>query len=112
MKSDLVYLGHMYDNSCKAVDKLAGKSRADFDADDTLQLALVYLVQTIGESARRGTEETRAQHPEIPFRQIIGMRHKVVHDYMAVDLDIVYSLVTVDLPPLIGALAKIIPLEQ
>lgn len=102
----------MYDNACKAVEKLAGKSRADFDADDTLQLALVYLVQTIGESARRVGDETRVKHLEIPFRQIVGMRHKVVHDYMAVDLDIVYNVVARDLPPLIEALAKIIPLEH
>jgi uncharacterized protein with HEPN domain len=112
MKNDLVYLGHMYDNACKAVEKLAGRTRDDFDADDTLQLALVYLVQTVGESARRVSEETRVKHPEIPFRQIVGMRHKVVHDYMSVDLDIVYNVVTKDLPPLIEVLARIIPLEQ
>ena len=112
MKNDMVYLGHMYDTASKAVDKLAGKTRGDFDRDETLQLALVYLVQTIGESARRVSEETRLRHPEIPFRQIVGMRHKVVHDYLDVDLDIVYSVVTKDLPALLDALAKIVPLEE
>jgi uncharacterized protein with HEPN domain len=75
-------------------------------------LALVYLIQTIGESARRVTEAARLKHPEIPFRQMVGMRHKVVHDYMAVDLDIVYEVVTKDLPPLVETLSKIISLEQ
>jgi uncharacterized protein with HEPN domain len=112
MKNDQVYLGHMYDNACKAIGKMAGKTRADFDADDTLQLALVYLIQTIGESARRVTEATKLKHPEIPFRQIVGMRHKVVHDYMAVDLDIAFTVVTKDLPPLVETLAKIISIEN
>jgi uncharacterized protein with HEPN domain len=101
MKSDMVYLGHMYDTACRAVAKLERKNRADFDGDETLQLALVYLVQTIGEFARRVTEETKSKYPQIPFRQIVGMRHKVVHDYMDVDLDIVYSVVSADLPALV-----------
>lgn len=111
MKNDLTYLGHMYDTACKATEKLAGKSRADFDADDNLQLALVHLIQTLGESARRISDETKAKHPQIPFRQIVGMRHKVVHDYMDVDLDVVYSVVTNDLPSLITELEKIVPIE-
>jgi uncharacterized protein with HEPN domain len=111
MKSDLVYLGHMYDLACKATGKLAGKSRTDFDADENLQLALVHLIQTIGESARRVSDATRAAYPQVPFRQIVGMRHKVVHDYMDVDLDVVYSVVTQDLPDLIVVLEKIVPME-
>ena len=102
----------MYDAASKAVGKLEGKSRADFDADDNLQLALVHLVQTIGESARRISEDTRAKYPHIPFRQIIGMRHKVVHDYLDVDLDVVYSVVTNDLTPLIQSLLAILPPEH
>ena len=109
MKNDSVYLTHMYETAPKAVDKMAGKSRADFDADDTLQLALVHLIHTIGESARRISQDTRQKHPQIPFHQIVGMRHKVVHDYLDVDLDIVFAVVTKDLPPLLKILAAIIP---
>jgi len=109
MKNDLVYLGHMYDLACKAVGKLEGKSRADFDADENLQFALVHLIQTIGESARRVSAETQSTYPAIPFRQIIGMRHRVVHDYLDVDFDIVFSVVTKDLPSLIAALEQILP---
>ncbi len=88
---------------------LGGKSRAQFDADETLQLALTHLIQTIGESARRVTEEGRRQYAQIPFHQIVGMRHKVVHDYMDVDFDVVYQVVTTDLPPLIQILTPIVP---
>jgi uncharacterized protein with HEPN domain len=112
MKNDLVYLGHMYDCASRAVAKMADKSRADFDADDTLQLALVHLIQTIGESARRVSDDTRAKYPQIPFRQIVGMRNKVVHDYMDIDFDVVFSVVTQDLPPLVNSLATIISPAQ
>ena len=61
-KDDLVYLGHMYDMALKAWHKIAGKSRADYDADEDLRLALAHLVQIIGEAARRVSAQTRQQH--------------------------------------------------
>jgi uncharacterized protein with HEPN domain len=110
-KGDTVYLGHMLDSARSAIDKLSGKSRAEFDADETLRLALVHLIQIIGEAARRVSEPTRLAHPEVPWHQIIGMRHRVVHDYFSVDYDIVWRVVTHDLPPLAQALAPHVPDE-
>ena len=54
----------------------------------------------------------RRGHPEIPWPDIIGMRHKVVHDYLEVDDDIVWDVVTTDLPPVIAALQRIVPPEE
>ncbi len=48
------------------------------------------------------------EHPEIPWPEVIGMRHKVVHDYLGVDEDIVWQVVTNDLPRLLPALARLI----
>ncbi len=88
-KDDTLYLGHMLDMARKAVAKARGLPRSVYDADENLRLALAHLVQVIGEAARRVSRETRNQHPDIPWADIIGMRHKVVHDYMSVDEDIV-----------------------
>lgn len=52
-KDDLVCVGHMLDMAEKALQLAQGKSRADFDADEALALGLTYLVQVIGEAARR-----------------------------------------------------------
>ena len=111
-KNDMVYLGHMYDTACDALERMKGKSREDFDSDANLRLALVYLIQTLGESARRVTEPTRRAHTAIPWGQIVGMRHKIVHDYMSVDVDIVYEVVVHDLPGLVAELEKIVSPEQ
>jgi uncharacterized protein with HEPN domain len=67
------------------------------------------LIQTIGESARRVSSKFLAAHPEIPWSQIVGIRHKVVHDYMHVDFDIVWAVATIDLPPLIAQLKALAP---
>ena len=109
---DLVYVGHMLDVARLAVTKGAGTTRDAFDADDNLQLALTHLIQTMGEAARKVSPDFQAGHPTIPWDKIIGMRHKVVHDYMHVNYDIVWDVVTVDLPPLEIELAKIVGPED
>jgi uncharacterized protein with HEPN domain len=108
---DSVYLGHMLDMSRKATEKVAGLSRLDYDADENLRLALAHLVQVTGEAARRVSTELREAHPEIPWADIVGMRSKIVHDYMNVDEDIVWEVVTRDLPALVAALEKLVPEE-
>jgi uncharacterized protein with HEPN domain len=81
---DLVYVGHMLDMARKAVAKTAGVSRDAYDQDENLRLALTHLIQVIGEAARHVSREYTDVHPEISWTEIIGMRHKVVHDYLGV----------------------------
>lgn len=106
-KDDLVYIGHMLDMAEKALRLAQGKSRADFDSDEALALGLIYLVQVIGEAARRVGPDFTTAHPEVPWRAIVGMRHRVVHEYLHVDRDIVWDVVTRELVPLVEALRKI-----
>jgi uncharacterized protein with HEPN domain len=98
---DLVYVGHMLDMPRKAVEKTNGITRETFDADENLRFALIHLIQTVGEAARQVSREFCDAHPEIRWADIIGMRHKVVHDYLGVDEDIVWKVVTEDLPQLV-----------
>ena len=107
-KDDLVYAGHTLDTARKALRMIEGKSRADYDQDEALQLALTHLLQTIGEAARRLSADFRAAHPEIPCAAIVGVRHGVVHDYLHVDFDVVWDVVTRDLPALAARLNEVL----
>ena len=102
-KDDWVYLEHMLETSERAAAKVRGLSRREFDQDENLRLALTHLLQTIGEAARKVSADGQAKI-DMPWRSIIGMRHKVVHDYLDVDEDIVWSTVTEELEPLIKQL--------
>lgn len=82
----------------------AGRSRSDLEVDRTLELVLTRLVEIVGEAASRVTLEDRAERPEIPWRGIIGMRNRLIHGYDAVDLDVLWQVVSEDLPPLIARL--------
>jgi uncharacterized protein with HEPN domain len=106
-QDDLVYVGHMLDMTRRASKALRKKSRRDYDADDILRLGLTHIVQVIGEAARKVSPEFQQSHPEIPWRQIIGMRHRIVHDYMHVDEDVLWEVVSKDLHALLPLLEKI-----
>jgi uncharacterized protein with HEPN domain len=108
-KNDLVYVGHMLDTAQKSLSFIRGKSREDFDNDEVLRLALTHLLQIIGESARRVSQEFREENPQIPWKAIVGMRTKVVHDYLDIDEDIVWDTVMRELPKLLSALENILP---
>ncbi len=106
-KDDLVYIDHMFSMSQKAVEAVQGKDRKYFDNDLTLQMGITHFIQVIGEAASRVTADFQAAHPEIPGRQIIGTRHRIVHDYMNIDEDVVWEIVSTDLPSLLPLLERI-----
>ncbi len=108
MKDDLVYVGHMLDTARRVLRLIAGQSRETFERDETLSLAITHLLQTIGEAARRVSPEFATAHPEIPWRAIVGMRHRVVHDYMFVDLEVVWDVANRDMAGLVKGLEKLV----
>ena len=107
-RDDRVYIEHMIDTANKAISFVAGLSREDFDNNEQLKLAVTHLLQIIGEAARRVSLDFRESHPEIPWKAIVGMRNKVVHDYLNVDEDIVWDTVKQDLTPLILKLTRLL----
>ena len=107
MKDDLVYVGHMLESARHAVSRVEGLDRSKFYEDDDLPLALTYLIQIVGEAARRVSADFRAEHPEIPWATIVGMRHRIVHDYIHVDFETVWETATKDLPTLVNQLELI-----
>jgi len=73
-----------------------------------LALALVRILEIVGEAARFVPNEFRDSHPEIPWREIAGTRNRLIHGYFAVDLDIVWSIIENDLPLLAAQLRSIL----
>jgi uncharacterized protein with HEPN domain len=74
-KDDIVYVGHMLDTARLIVGKVAGKTRAQSDANEDLRLALAHLIQTLGEAARRVSPEFQQAHPQVPWKNEGHCRH-------------------------------------
>ena len=103
---DRVYLEHMLDAATRAHSRVAGRSLQDWESDEDLRLAVTHLVQTLGEAARKVSEKGRSDHPDVPWREVVGMRNVIVHDYLGLDDRIVRTVALRDLPSLIEALRK------
>jgi len=101
-------LKDMLDYSLKARSAVEGRSRSDLDADDVLAAALERFVEIIGEAASRVSAQARTAFPDIPWREIVGMRNRLIHGYSAVDRDVIWAVVAVDLPELIRELEAIL----
>ena len=91
----------------RAVSYCADLNRAQFEANQLMQDAVLRNIELIGEAATRIPEEVRLAHPEIPWREIIAMRNQLIHAYLGIDLDVVWDVVQVELPLLIPQLKAV-----
>jgi len=105
---DVVRLGHMRDYAREAVQMASGCTIADLPKNRMLNLALVRLVEIVGEAANQVSDARRSLHPEIPWAEIRGMRNRIVHGYDNINFRILWDVVQLDLPPLIDTLERIL----
>lgn len=112
MRRDEAYLLDMLLAARDAQNFARGLTREQFQASRLHQVAALKVLETIGEAASRVSEPLRATHPQIPWREIIGTRNRLVHAYFEVELDEVWDTVQNDLPPLIAALERLVPPEE
>ena len=106
---DSVSLRQMLDHIEEAAALAQGRTRDDLESDRLFFLALLKLVEIVGEAATRVSQATQAAHPELPWREVIGTRNRLIHGYDAVDYDILWEIVSTDFPPLAEQLKAVVP---
>ncbi|MDP2982802.1 MAG: DUF86 domain-containing protein [Candidatus Latescibacter sp.] len=107
-REDKVALLHMRDHATEAVENVRGRDRSDLDNDRIFALAMIKLVEIIGEAAGRVSTPMRDTHKQIPWKQIIGTRHRLVHGYDQIDFDILWKIVSFELPRISEQLEEIL----
>jgi uncharacterized protein with HEPN domain len=105
---DLTRLKHIRDSAEEALSFVNNRTREDLDRDRMLSLALVRLIEIMGEAANHVSESCQAKYFQIPWRQIVGMRNRIIHAYFDVDLDIIWQVITQDLGSLLSEVQKAI----
>ncbi len=108
---DITRVHHIIEASEKALSITQGRERSDLYKDDIVGLALVRLLEIVGEGAWGISENLRSRYPEIPWRHMTGMRNRLIHGYFEVNLDIVWETVTTQLPPLVTQLRIVVDKE-
>ena len=95
----------------EAIEICRGRKRTDLDSDRLLNLALTRLIEIVGEAANRVPDAVQAKHPDLPWLQMIGARNRLIHAYDSVDFDILWAIVTNDLPGVVKQTERILANE-
>jgi len=98
IKNDRVYLEHILEAIGKIENFTIEISRFDFDRNVMIQDAVIRNIEIIGEATKKITKQFTQSHSEIPWQDMAGMRDKLIHDYLDVDIDVVWKTIEVDLP--------------
>ncbi len=83
-----------------------------FQTNEVLQHAVLRLIQIIGEAARKISTDFRQSHPDIPWKEIVGMRHVLVHEYFRIIPEKVWEVVDRDIPDLLVKIEPLVPPEN
>lgn len=104
---DRIRILHMIDAGREAMEFSSGCCRADLNSNRMLVLSLVKSVEILGEAASKVSEELRNDYPDLPWREMVTMRNRLIHGYFDINLDIVWQTVVTELPPLVAMLESI-----
>lgn len=112
MERDKGYLWDVLEAAALALSYVEGKSKEQFLEDMQCQDAVIRRLEIIGEAVVRTSEETQSTLPDLPWRDMVGMRNVLIHSYREVDLGIVWDTLQQDLPALVRSLNKLFPSDS
>ena len=102
------YLEDIREAAQAARSFVEGMDREAFVADRKTVFAVVRALEIVGEAAKRVPEPLRKRYPDVPWRAMAGIRDKLIHDYMSVNLEVVWKTVIEDLPALLPLLQRVL----
>ena len=102
-----IRMRHMLDHSREAVALTRGITLEELVKNRVLFLAVVHLVEIVGEASNWVPKSDQAKYPGINWKDIVGVRNRLIHGYDNVDVDVLWGILVSDLPPLITSLETI-----
>lgn len=111
-RDESIYVRHMLDAIARLQRHIDEVEWEEFESSEIIQDAVIRQLEILGEAAGRISRETCARFPGIPWPQVTGLRHRLIHDYLGVDLRMIWRVATVEIakisPPLRSALDELV----
>ena len=98
MKDDLAFIEHILLCIDKIQEYTKNLTTQDFNNNELIQDAVIRNIEIIGEATKKISKDLKSQYQEIPWKEMSGMRDKLIHDYFGVDVDVVWKTVNEDIP--------------
>ena len=98
------FLRDMLENAQRAIQFVYGMDFKTFSNDEKTLYAVIRAIEIVGEAAAKVPDEVRSNYPRVPWREVKGMRNKLVHNYFGINKEVVWQTVQEDLPELVEAL--------
>lgn len=105
---DLVRLQHMLESTNAVLSFIKEKNREDLDTNRLLLSGILRELEILGEAAGKISQQTKDRFPKMPWKQMVGMRNRLIHAYFDVDHDVIWKTITDVLPSFSCMLNKII----
>jgi uncharacterized protein with HEPN domain len=103
---DKARIAHILEAADDLTVFLNGKNRADLSSDKLLRYAVIRAIEIIGEASSQISAQIKADYPQLPWREAVGMRNELIHAYITVDEEIVWTTATVDIPQFVEAIKR------
>lgn len=110
--SGLEYLRHILDETEYIVSQIEQLDYNAFILNETLKRAFVRSIEIIGEATKKLPDELKQRHPYIQWKEMAGMRDRLIHDYFGIDYDIVWDVVKNKIPLLLKNVRQILESEE
>ena len=99
-KNDSIYLSHILESIERIEEYTKGMEKTDFSFSNLVQDGTIRQIEIIGEATKNLSKDLREKYPQIPWRDIAGMRDRLIHHYFGINLEDVWHTVKVDIPAL------------
>ena len=107
-RDPLVAIHHIHDHGREALEMVRERSRTDLDSDRMFELALVRLMEVVGEASRRVPPNFRARYPDVPWRETTDLRNRLIHGYDQINFDRLWTIIHDELPGLVARMEEIL----
>jgi uncharacterized protein with HEPN domain len=111
-ENDRIRIQHIIDAAQEALSFVRDTDQENFSKNRMMILSVIKEIEIIGEAASKITDETKLKYLDVPWKDIVGMRNRLIHGYFDVDVKIVWNTTRINLPPLVSSLEAILAKDK